>query len=92
MLTAMWGLRSTNNNGIKTIYVKVRNDSNPVTITLDYIICAATEHETVTMAQNEEKEVPHVHQESGTCTVEVSEAQSKLKNDKLLDLDAAQSP
>jgi len=91
MLKAIWGLRSTNNNGIRTIYVKARNDSQPVTVKLDYLICDSKEEETVTLQSNEEVEVPHVHGKNGQCTVAVSETTSKLKTIKALDLDADES-
>ena len=88
MVIALWGLRSTNDNKTRKIYVKVRNNSQKVIITLVFIVRDKTYKKEIALKENAEEEVWIDHDRKGECVVAVSEAKSVMLTQKELNLDA----
>lgn len=88
MITQLWDLRSTNNGGVKKIYVTIDHDGKSDKANLVYTICNKVIDKAVVLEANP-KTVELDHKEQGTCAVIVEDKDSKKETRKTLNLDAA---
>jgi len=93
MITSLTNLKSTNYAKGRRIHVYATVNNQPTNTTLTYLICDKKYQAPVKLNAGASQTIPMTHQETGECTVVVSDNQnpSTVTTKKLLNLDDAES-